>query len=166
MHNISKIPFLGKRLGKTTQVHAETIISDLLEKIIAELDDTLIVNKLQGDAALFYVVPDNPQEFSGQIIKKLQHCFKIFNNRLDEIFFCQVCACDPCQQMTNLKLKSFVRYGNFLIKKVSRFEEIAGEDVILAHRLMKNSINSSEYMLITESITQLNDLSYLGDLDH
>ena len=80
--------------------------------------------------------------------------------------FCQACSCDSCQQMTNLKLISFVPYGYFLIKKVNRFEEIAGEDVILAHRLMKNSINSSEYILITDSIAKLNDLNCLGDLDH
>ena len=48
---------------------------------------------------------------------------------------------------------------------MSRFEEIAGEDVIIAHRLMKNSINSSEYILLTDNVSQLKDLSYLGKLD-
>ena len=33
------------------------------------------------------------------------------------------------------------------IGRLQYFEEIAGEDVIIAHRLMKNSINSSEYIL-------------------
>ena len=36
------------------QAHAEHIISDLLEKVINELNDVLTINKLQGDAALFY----------------------------------------------------------------------------------------------------------------
>ena len=166
MHNMNKIPILGKKWGDKTQEHAETIISDLLEKIIEKLDDTLIVNKLQGDAALFYAVPDNPQEYSERLVSKLQDCFEVFNQRLNELVFCKACSCDSCQQLTNLKLKSFVHYGEFLIKKVSRFEEIAGEDVILAHRLMKNSINSSEYILFTDSINQLKDLSYIGKLDH
>jgi len=166
MHNVSKIPILGKKLGDTTLEHAETIISDLLEKIIEKLDDTLIVNKLQGDAALFYSVPEDPKEYSERLIEKLKDCFELFNNRLNELLFCKTCACDPCQQLSNLKLKSFVHYGEFLIKKVSRFEEIAGEDVILAHRLMKNSINSPEYILFTDSINKLKDLSYLGKLEH
>ena len=34
MHNMRKIPFLGKKFGKNTLEHAETVISDLLEKII------------------------------------------------------------------------------------------------------------------------------------
>ena len=42
----------------TGQAHAEHIISDLLEKVIDELDGVLIINKLQGDAALFYGVAE------------------------------------------------------------------------------------------------------------
>ena len=165
MHKMRKIPFFGKKFGNNTLEHAETVISDLLEKIIENLDDTLIVNKLQGDAALFYSVPEDPKEYSERLIEKLKDCFELFNNRLNELLFCKTCVCDPCQQLTNLKLKSFVHYGEFLIKRVSRFEEIAGEDVIIAHRLMKNSINSSEYILLTDNVAQLKDLSYLGKLD-
>ena len=29
MHNVSKIPILGKKFGKNTLEHAETVISDL-----------------------------------------------------------------------------------------------------------------------------------------
>ena len=165
-HKVSKIPILGKKFEDINEEHAETIISDLLEKVLEELDDTLIVNKLQGDAALFYAVSDDPENFSEKIIAKLQTCFDVFNTRLNELVFCQACPCDPCQQVGKLKLKSIVHYGDFLIKKVSRFEEIAGEDVILAHRLMKNSVEASEYLLYTDNVAKLKDFSYLGDLDH
>ena len=165
-HRVRKIPILGKQLASTNEEHAETIISDLLEKILEELDDTLIVNKLQGDAALFYAIPDDPENFSEKVIAKLQTCFEVFNTRLHELVFCQTCPCDPCQQVGKLKLKSIVHYGDFLIKKVSRFEEIAGEDVILAHRLMKNSVEASEYLLYTDNVAKLKDFSYLGSLDH
>ncbi len=67
--------------------------------------------------------------------------------------------------MGNLRLKSFVHYGDFIIKKVSRFEEIAGENVILAHRLMKNSIDISEYIVFTENVTEVCDLEYLGETE-
>ena len=72
MHNTRKIPFLGKKFGKNTLEHAETVISDLLEKFIEKLDDTLIVNKLQGDAALFYSVPEDPKEYSERLIENLK----------------------------------------------------------------------------------------------
>ena len=161
-HNAQKIPFIGKQFGKTTESHAEHIISDLLEKVITELEGTLTVNKLEGDAVLFYSEPDDLSEYPKLLIDKIQTSFEVFINRLTDIIFCQSCPCDACLQMGNLRLKSFVHYGDFIIKKVSRFEEIAGENVILAHRLMKNSINASEYILFTDEVKKVCDLSYLG----
>ena len=47
MHKMRKIPFFGKKFGNNTLAHAETVISDLLEKIIENLDDTLIVTNFR-----------------------------------------------------------------------------------------------------------------------
>ena len=71
------------------QAHAEHIISDLLEKVIEELNGVLTINKLQGDAALFYAIPDDPKKFSETIIKRLQNSFKIFNQHINDIKFCE-----------------------------------------------------------------------------
>ena len=67
--------------------------------------------------------------------------------------------------MINLKLKCFVHYGEFLIKKIRNFEEIAGQDVIILHRLMKNSINSNEYILFTEKASKVSSLKNLKNLE-
>jgi len=71
------------------QAHAEHIISDLLEKVIDELEGVLTINKLQGDAALFYAIPTDSNELSEKLIKKLQSSFEIFNQRLNELTFCE-----------------------------------------------------------------------------
>ncbi|MGH8049243.1 MAG: DUF2652 domain-containing protein, partial [Arenimonas sp.] len=47
-------------------------------------------------------------------------------------------------------LKAFVHSGEIAIKQVRQFEELAGEDVILIHRLLKNQVPSRDYVLITE----------------
>ncbi len=62
-HNAQKIPFIGKQLARKTESHAEHIISDLLEKVITELEGTLTVNKLEGDAVLFYSEPEDLNEY-------------------------------------------------------------------------------------------------------
>ena len=147
------------------QAHAEHIISDLLEKVIDELDGVLTINKLEGDAALFYAIPDDPNELSELIIEKLQTSFKKFNQHINDILFCETWACSTCPEVGDLKLKSFVHYGDFLIKKVNQFKEIARQDVILAHRLMKNSIGVSEYMLFTKSFSEIMDLNPLGTIE-
>ncbi len=146
----------------TGQAHAEHIISDLLEKVINELDGVLIINKLQGDAALFYGVAEDNKDLSEKIFNKLQSSFDVFNKRLNEIKFCEACSCGTCADVGNLKLKSFVHFGDFLIKKINQFKEIAGQDVILAHRLMKNSISVSEYMLFTKTFSEIKNLDSLG----
>ncbi len=146
------------------QAHAEHIISDLLEKVINELDEVLTINKLQGDAALFYGISRNNNYLSKKILEKLQTSFKVFSQRLEELKFVESCKCGTCADIGNLKLKSFVHYGDFLIKEINQFKEIAGQDVILAHRLMKNSISVSEYMLFTKSFTELKDINSLVQL--
>ena len=146
----------------TGQAHAEHIISDLLEKVINELDGVLKINKLQGDAALFYGVAEDNKDLSEKIFNKLQSSFDVFNKRLNEIKFCEACSCGTCADVGNLKLKSFVHFGDFLIKKINQFKEIAGQDVILAHRLMKNSISVSEYMLFTKTFSEIKNLDSLG----
>ena len=146
----------------TGQAHAEHIISDLLEKVINELDGVLKINKLQGDAALFYGIAEDNKDLSEKIFNKLQSSFDVFNKRLNEIKFCEACSCGTCADVGNLKLKSFVHFGDFLIKKINQFKEIAGQDVILAHRLMKNSISVSEYMLFTKTFSEIKNLDSLG----
>jgi len=74
-------------------------------------------------------------------------------------------VCSTCSEVGDLKLKSFVHYGDFLIKKVNQFKEIAGQDVILAHRLMKNSIGVSEYMLFTRPFTEFKSINSLGSVE-
>ena len=73
--------------------------------------------------------------------------------------------CDVFHQMGNLILKLFFHYDYFIIKKVIRFDEMAGENVILSNRLMENSIDASEYILFTENVKEIFDLDYFGETE-
>ncbi len=154
-HTMRVIPVLGKRMNHTSQVHAETVITDLLETIISAVDHRLTLNKLEGDAALFYRESNGAPEECDSVLTTLLNVFSVFNQRLEDIMFCQTCLCDCCHQMHQLKVKSLVHYGDFLVKRVVQFEEIAGHDVILIHRLLKNSVSSNEYLLLTDPVKKL-----------
>ena len=52
-------------------------------------------------------------------------------------------------------MKAIAHHGEAAFKRFRQFEELAGEDVIVAHRLLKNSIASKEYILMTERFCQL-----------
>ena len=51
--------------------------------------------------------------------------------------------------MDDLRIKFLIHTGEVALHKVKGFDELAGEDVILIHRLLKNSVPSSQYVLMT-----------------
>lgn len=60
-----------------------------------------------------------------------------------------VCRCGACQSATNLSLKFIIHHGEIKEIKVAHFIKATGVDMIVAHRLLKNSIGSDEYILMT-----------------
>ena len=62
-----------------------------------------------------------------------------------------MCTCDGCTQAGELKLKFVAHVGEVAFQKVKRYTELAGVDVILVHRLLKNSVPIPEYVLMTDA---------------
>ena len=151
-HNLRHVPILGTRFRETSEAHAEEVVTDLLETLINTTSDILRAEKLEGDAVLLTAVPENQAEFAQQLVKRLQTIFGIFRDRIHQIAFCSACLCDCCNQMTQLQVKAIAHHGPFLIKNVAGFREIAGQEVIRAHRLLKNTIDSDQYLLLTDAV--------------
>jgi hypothetical protein len=148
------------RLHRVSLIHAERIVTELLESVIDTSEHPLTLNKLEGDAALFYAVIDDGEKSDDDerdrrsartVLGQLQGFFDAFRSRERELVSeCTLCACEACAKSGDLRLKVIAHTGTILVKQVRQFEEIAGEDVILAHRLLKNSVPSHEYLLLTE----------------
>jgi hypothetical protein len=64
------------------------------------------------------------------------------------------CDCGACTTIGSLRLKVFVHAGEVALKQVRQFEELAGEPVIVIHRLMKNTVAGNEYVLVSNEIVQ------------
>ncbi len=148
------------RLHRMSVIHAERIITDLLEAVIDAAGPPLVLNKLEGDAALFYALADEddeaPARSAAAVLHQIQQFFEAFRRRERELVSeCTICLCDACTRAGELKLKVIAHTGQILLKQVRQFEEIAGEDVILAHRLLKNSLTAGEYLLLTDAFHSL-----------
>jgi hypothetical protein len=137
-------------------LHAEQIITDLLESMIDRTEHPLILNKLEGDAAFLYAESGaDPAAAVRDALKQVQMLFVAFDERLGKIRVERSnCSCDACANVSKLKLKAFAHCGEIAVKQVRQFEELAGEDVILIHRLMKNHLTEREYVLLSEAITR------------
>jgi len=132
-------------------VHAESVITELLDSIIEHASYPLTLNKLQGDAALFYALADdNPKAVAESVLQQVNGFFPAFSTRKKEIGVDALCNCGACTEVVNLNIKAVVNYGDIVVKRVRQFEEISGTSVIIAHRLLKNSVPLDEYVLLGE----------------
>jgi class 3 adenylate cyclase len=147
------------RLHRLSQAHAETIICDLLDAVIAHTEHPLKLNELLGDAAFFYAPSDGTPATAQPVFAQVNRFCAAFDQRSRELTGeCSMCVCDACRNAGTLRLKVIVHEGEAVITRLRGFEKLAGEDVILAHRLLKNSIPAQEYVAVTDAVQRL-----LGD---
>lgn len=127
--------------------HAAHIINELLDLIVESNDLGFTLAEIEGDAVLFYLKEEapNPKRLAEQCLK----IFKSFHSRLKIIERDTVCQCGACQTATNLTIKFIAHFGDIKEIKVAHFIKATGVDMIVAHRLLKNSIDSDEYILIS-----------------
>jgi hypothetical protein len=124
-----------------------------METVIDLAEHPLQVNKLEGDAALLYreCGPDDTA-VAKNVFTQVKAFFPAFyqclaqqrENRSN-------CTCEACTNINSLELKAFVHAGEIAVKQVRQFEELAGENVILIHRLLKNHVPLRDYVLMTEA---------------
>ena len=137
----------------TSLLHAEQIITDLLDAVLDRARHPLVLNKLEGDAALLYgECAAGDAEATHDMLAQVKAFFAAFSECLARQRETRAnCICDACTRIDHLALKAFVHCGEIAIKQVRQFEELAGEEVILVHRLLKNHVPSREYVLLTEA---------------
>jgi Protein of unknown function (DUF2652) len=139
--------------NRQTLLHGQFIITELTKAIIAQVNIPLEISKLEGDAVFLYAMKkdgDSWQETSSQIGQKLLSFLAAFADKLQELDQSNTCPCTACTFAKNLSLKIVVHSGEALLYQIGKFEELSGVDVIIVHRLLKNSVPAHEYILLTE----------------
>jgi len=64
----------------------------------------------------------------------------------------RICWCDACVQTGGLTVKIVAHVGEVAVQELRGRKTIAGVDVILVHRMLKNSVPVPEYVLMTEPV--------------
>jgi len=136
--------------------HGTLIVMQLLEALIKEIRIPLEIAKLEGDAIFLYLLQEKmPKEYRDSPLalgKKLIQLFNVFYTKLSELENSTDCKCGGCSNIHQLKLKIIAHFGKATIDKIRTFQELSGVDVILAHRLLKNSIKEKCYLLMTDPL--------------
>ena len=134
--------------------HAQSIIGELTELMIHALAPPLKFIKPEGDA--IFCCADGRLFADGErLLELLEVCYLQFATRRREMAAATTCTCAACASIGTLDLKFVCHYGEYMMQPIGGMEDLAGPDVILAHRLLKNSIaertGSRAYVFFTDA---------------
>ena len=99
--------------------------------------------KLEGDAVFCFAGADAFPD-GEQVLELVESCYFDFTSRLLDMTRSTTCTCDACRAIVGLGLKFIVHFGEFMVDRDDDGRvDLAGPDVILAHRLLKNTVIES-----------------------
>jgi uncharacterized protein YndB with AHSA1/START domain len=143
-------------LAGTELDHAQDVLADLLEVVIGRFQPVLRLAKLEGDAVFTYA-PEADLDGS-MLLDVLESTYFSFQRRVQSITRGTTCRCNACVLIPRLNLKFCVHDGSFVRQRIAGQEELAGRDVILVHRLLKNSVSETRglqgYALLTTATVE------------
>ncbi len=137
-------------MTSTELTHSSHALNYLIDAIVKAVGDEYEVSEIEGDAVL--LIKKGPPPTKKEI---LDTCLKIFNAFHFQRKWMQlhtICPCGACMAIINLTLKFVVHHGPLAEIRVGNFVKQAGPEMIVAHRLLKNSIANNEYLLLTEKL--------------
>jgi hypothetical protein len=147
---IPDISGFSRFVTETEIEHSRAIIQELLETLINANNSGLEISEIEGDAILFYRFGDMPD--LQELYRQVECMFIAFHKSLIAYDNRKYCQCDACVSAISLSLKIITHYGEFTGYNVSTFSKLIGKDIIVAHELLKNEIDTHEYWLVTQSL--------------
>lgn len=155
--------------NRTSAVHGQICINALIEAILSHVDIPLTLQEIEGDAVFLYArhpgVEPDWRTMVREISEKLDKFFEAFIAQMGVTGESTPCGCAICRNSDKLGLKIIVHAGEAVFHEVAGRSQVSGPDVILAHRLLKNSVDSNEYLLLTESAFQLMSSDLKGEFE-
>ncbi len=136
-------------ISKTDIRITKKVIPALLETIIDANELNMNMVEIQGDAVLFYRIGEPPTP--SELVAQSKKIFLAFSQKLEELSlqFPENSLYLP----DSLGIKIVAHFGKIGLTKIRGVSKLIGQDVIIAHRLLKNSTQADEYLLMTEQYT-------------
>lgn len=138
---------------QTTEVeHSQHVISELLEVLIDANTQELELAEIEGDALFFYKEGEIPSQ--ERLLAQMETMFTAFYSHLKLLEKNRICPCNACATAPNLQLKIVAHCGELQFIAVKGSRKPFGQQVIEAHRLLKNSIDSDNYVLVSKKLAK------------
>jgi hypothetical protein len=159
---ITDISGYTEYLTRSELDHANEILQSLFDVQIAAVKHPFIISGFRGDAIFMYA-PETNFVQAQSFIEALENFYIVFQDTLQQMQYNTTCTCRACKNMGLLDLKMCIHYGEYLVQKLADREELLGADVIVPHRMLKNSViektQVKSYALFSESASKALNLS-------
>jgi len=143
--------------------HSHDILADLVGVVATSLGRSLRIAKLEGDAVFCF-------GGSAELLDDLYNCYSEFVRRQRTIALNTTCGCDACRLIPELELKFVAHHGSFVEHEVAGGNELVGPDVIVVHRMLKNSVSECygmhAYALLSDACLTALSLDTAGLREH
>ena len=136
----------------TEAEHSTHVIAELLEVLIEANTQELSLAEIEGDALFFYKEGDVPSQEI--LLAQIETMFTAFYSHLKMLEKNRICPCAACATAPELRLKVVAHCGDLGFIEVQGNRKPFGSQVIEAHRLLKNSIDSDNYTLISNDLAE------------
>jgi hypothetical protein len=144
---------------RTILGHAEAATTRLVKRVVGAAGDFDLI-EIEGDAAF---LSREAGRLDGEAMLAavtdaavaMHRAFHV-ERRLVEL---NLCPCESCTQTSQLKLKFVAHIGEVAVQKIKRRRKLVGIDVIFVHRLLKNPVQVSEYVLLSDDLYQSGGMS-------
>ena len=148
---IPDISGFTKFVQETEAEHSQHVISELLEILIGANTQKLVLAEIEGDALFFYKEEIPSME---KLLAQVETMFTAFYSHLKLLENNRICPCNACALAPTLQLKIVVHCGNLQFLAVQGRRKPFGNHVIEAHRLLKNSVDSDNYVLFSDQLME------------
>lgn len=138
---------------QTTEVeHSQHVIAELLEILIDSNESGFELAEIEGDALFFYY----PEKLLPPriLLAQIEKMFTAFYSHLKLLENNRICPCNACATAPKLELKIVAHCGDLQFINVQNTSKPFGPSVIEVHRLLKNSVDSDNYTLLSQELIQ------------
>lgn len=135
--------------------HSREILDHLLKILVDQFKPPFVISKLEGDA-IFAYAPEGSFMQGQTLTEAVEQIFFAFRLARDNLH--RTCPCQACTLASKLDLKLIIHYGEYSVQDIGTLRELQGAEVIVVHRLLKNTIGSTTgvntYAFFTEAAVQ------------
>jgi class 3 adenylate cyclase len=132
-------------LHRVGLAHAQANIARLLEAVI-DAAPRLELVEIEGDAVFLSRPADGDDAKTATDAALAMH--RSFHD-VQRLVVENLCPCEGCSRVGNLTIKFVAHVGDVVSQNVRNRKTLVGPDVILVHRLLKNTVPIPEYVLFS-----------------